>query len=687
MNSFLETKPCPACSWPCSIQSQTCPRCHRRLFPAATGAPSHWTGSSWTVVVSAGLAFFLLVAGGFLLFAQFMISQVVATSAFQEGLRIAQASPEVQKVLGDRIKVSSPAFGSTSREYGSQFVEWKVALSGSHSSGDLNGVANELNGKWEFSRLTLISGDARNKIDLAPKPRRLSLPPVPAKKVYLIPFDLDADESLDWAPAYYQAKLGVDVSLLPAMRADESLIDPRRRQLDSEKCVNFVRKGLPDLVADPSTLIIAVTSRDIFIRSFGWAYTENFRQNGRFAVVSSARLKSTSFWANRNPEWSASRLQKMLTKNIAMLYFDLPMSNDYTSLLSGGVLSGDQVDFMSGSLLGAEGRWDPFAESREPEVTIYDLPDKPALWRISPSDESLPDTSAQVFNADLALGLFVQRQTDFQLAGKFPLQFVRVYRNQDEQSRSFGIGANDSLDIFLVGEMGSYGDLILADGGRIRFDHSSTSIGGGDTYLPRGGDYASLVYKGDTWTLSRNDGWKFYMPYRPKALPQNVTVLTGFSDPAGNMYRMDRDSFGDLLSITTPSGEWLHFQRDSAHRVQRIQASNGRAVDYKYDSSGCLSQVTDSENRAMIYTYDDHAQMQTVSRGPNQTVLTNTYDIRGNIKSQTMADGQKFEYHYAPASGSNSTVPDLITAPNGLLTHIRYGAGSYTQSLPVPPPH
>src|SRR6266403_1854832 len=89
--------------------------------------------------------------------------------------------------------------------------------------------------------------------------------------------------------------------------------------------------------------------------------------NGRFAVVSSARLKPFSFLAKKNPEWSASRLKKMLTKNIAMLYFDLPKSSDYTSLLSGGVLSGDQVDFMSGSIIGAEGRWDPFINSGDIE--------------------------------------------------------------------------------------------------------------------------------------------------------------------------------------------------------------------------------------------------------------------------------------------------------------------------------
>jgi len=309
-------------------------------------------------------------------------------------------------------------------------------------------------------------------------------------------------------------------------------------------------------------ILIAVTSNDMFIRSYSWAFAENFRHNGRFAVISSARMRSWPFPAKGNSEWLASRLQKLLTKNIAMLYFDLPMSSDYSSLLSGGVLTGDQVDLMSGSLVGGEGSWDPFVEPGEPGVTIYDSPDRPALWRIDFYDAALPDTSAQVLSADLGLGLFVQEQIDFSFGSNFPLQFVRVYRNQDEQSRSFGIGTNDSLDIFLVGKMGSYVDLILADGGRVHFTHSiakSANPFSGDVYTSQAGYYTTAVYKGDTWTLSRKDGWKLFMPYRPQALGQNVTVLTGFVDPEGHLYRMERDSFGDLLSVTTPAGDWLHF--------------------------------------------------------------------------------------------------------------------------------
>jgi YD repeat-containing protein len=474
------------------------------------------------------------------------------------------------------------------------------------------------------------------------------------------------------------------------------VVDTKRHQLDAEKCLDYVRKKHPDLWADPSSILIVVTSRDMFIRSLGWNYAENYREDSRYAIVSSVRLEPGAFLNKWNPEWLVSRRKKMLTKNIAILYFDLPMSSDYTSLLSGGVLSGSEVDFMTGSIIGAEGKWDSFVEANGPALTIYDVPGQSTTWHLSHSNEALPDTSAQVFGAYLQTGLFAQRQNDFQFDGKYPMQFTRVYTSSDEQSRSFGIGAMHSFDIYLVGQMGSYVDLIFESGNRVHFEHSTAASGTGDTYVAtRGvsdttGDYTTAVYTGDTWKVSKKDGWKFYFPYRPKALSYMVTVLTGFEDPSGQSYRMERDSMGSLLSIVTPGGEWLHFENDSEHRIRRIEASTGRVVNYAYDGKGCLSRVSDSEGHIELYTYDGRGEMLTVAHGSDGTrVLINGYDTSGNIERQTMADGQTFQYHYFQDwnSARGKVIPDLITYPTGLVMYVRYAGDGYIESLPMRPPY
>jgi len=122
-------------------------------------------------------------------------------------------------------------------------------LSGSHGSGHLYGVANWANGTWDFSRLVFESESNRSsgKIDLTPV-RRLQLPSVPAKNVYLLPIGMAEGESLQWAPAYYKAKLGIDVKVLAPIPLDPKLIDAQsieHRQVDrirgAEVSRNFAR--------------------------------------------------------------------------------------------------------------------------------------------------------------------------------------------------------------------------------------------------------------------------------------------------------------------------------------------------------------------------------------------------------------------------------------------------------------
>src|SRR5947208_12655488 len=77
---------------------------------------------------------------------------------------------------------------------------------------------------------------------------------------------------------------------------------------------------------------------------------------------------------------------------------------------------------------------------RPPRSTLFPYTTLFRSWRIAYSNESLSDTSAQVFNANLALGLFTQRQTDFQLTGKFPLQDRKSTRlNSSHQIISYAV--------------------------------------------------------------------------------------------------------------------------------------------------------------------------------------------------------------------------------------------------------
>ena len=436
--------PCPVCNAPMP-NAGACPQCGY----VSTKAPPPAAKSKRRPFLRFQVFAHIL----WLVFPLYFYGRLLTSDAYRTSVEIAKSSPNLKGILGQGIHTQLLPAGTALRWYNSDFAEWSVGLSGSAGSGRLYGVANYVGGLWEFSRLTFVAAKSGTTIDLTPTPSRLRLPTTSVKKVYFVPLGLNPEQSLDWAPAYYAAKLGVDVTILPPVVLTPSEEDQARRQYVAEKCAALIARSNPELASDPSAILIGVTSQDMFISAFDWQYAENYRDGGRLAVISAARLKPTDYPGIWNKELLNSRLQKMLTKNIATLYFNLSLSNDYTSLLSAGVLSGRQIDYMSGQIVGAEGRWDSFFNAGTPIVSMIAAPGKPISWAIDAPEETPPDTRLESFMVDLGIGLFVQRKIDFYFGGEYPLEFARVYRNADDRSRAFGVGSNDSLDIFLVGEM------------------------------------------------------------------------------------------------------------------------------------------------------------------------------------------------------------------------------------------
>lgn len=191
------------------------------------------------------------------------------------------------------------------------------------------------------------------------------------------------------------------------------------------------------------------------------------------------------------------------------------------------------------------------------------------------------------------------------------------------------------------------------------------------------------VFLGDTWQIKTADGWTYFFPYRPQALPQYVTVLTSFIDPTQHKYEMERDSFGALLKVSSPSGKWLRFENDAEHRIHKITSSSGRSVTYDYNN-GSLIRATDSDGHVDIYTYDERGQMLTAAHGGENPILINEYSIDGYIKCQTICDGRRFGY--ACTRDGHFIHENQIMDPNGLETYIQYEGNGYLESLPARPP-
>ena len=96
-------------------------------------------------------------------------------------------------------------------------------------------------------------------------------------------------------PRILSRQFGIEVEVLPPIGMPPEMLNPGRQQVDSERFVEYVRNQYEEIVSDPSNILIGVTSRDIFIRSYTWRYAINWRQDGRFAITSSARVRPRPF--------------------------------------------------------------------------------------------------------------------------------------------------------------------------------------------------------------------------------------------------------------------------------------------------------------------------------------------------------------------------------------------------------
>jgi predicted Zn-dependent protease len=150
-------------------------------------------------------------------------------------------------------------------------------------------------------------------------------------KIYFVPIgDFPTSKAHDLV-AYYRDKFNLAVKILPRVSLNASVRDADRQQLIAEEVIALMKDAQPDLVADPEAILIGLTVEDMYIASYDWQYTFSWRQDEKYAVVSNARMDTG---ATRYSEaLIKKRLHKMVTKNIGILYYRLPASDNPASVL------------------------------------------------------------------------------------------------------------------------------------------------------------------------------------------------------------------------------------------------------------------------------------------------------------------------------------------------------------------
>ncbi|MFY9610718.1 MAG: hypothetical protein WAU45_19170 [Blastocatellia bacterium] len=162
-------------------------------------------------------------------------------------------------------------------------------------------------------------------------------------KLYFVPLEDFPLSTIQDLVDHYKDKYGISIEVLPSVPLSPSVLDTKRQQLIAEELITLMKREFRSLANDPEAILIGLTNEDMYIANYDWRFAFSHRQEQKYAVVSSARMTSESFFSGGTAK---SRLRKMVTKNIGILYYHLAQSGDPRSVLYrdiGGTLELDNM--------------------------------------------------------------------------------------------------------------------------------------------------------------------------------------------------------------------------------------------------------------------------------------------------------------------------------------------------------
>jgi predicted Zn-dependent protease len=155
---------------------------------------------------------------------------------------------------------------------------------------------------------------------------------------------------LDHLIVNFQSRFGLGLAILMPMTFDEAAFDPRRRQMVAEEIISAMRRRHLKLARDPQARVIGITPLDMYMQAKRdeWRFSFSVRSpDRRFAIVSYARMDPAHLGDPPNEDQLRSRLRKMITKNIGIMYYGLPASPNPRSVMYRDILGVDDLDRMT----------------------------------------------------------------------------------------------------------------------------------------------------------------------------------------------------------------------------------------------------------------------------------------------------------------------------------------------------
>jgi predicted Zn-dependent protease len=150
--------------------------------------------------------------------------------------------------------------------------------------------------------------------------------------------------------AHFEEKFGLSITVLAGLMFDRVTFDRHRSQTVADELILAIRRRYPRLARDDRARVIGVTPYDMYMQEMAaqWAFVFSLRSHDQhFAVVSYARMDPARLRKEPDAGRLETRLRKMVAKNIGLMYYGLPVSQDPRSVLYGNVGGVDELDLMT----------------------------------------------------------------------------------------------------------------------------------------------------------------------------------------------------------------------------------------------------------------------------------------------------------------------------------------------------
>jgi YD repeat-containing protein len=291
-------------------------------------------------------------------------------------------------------------------------------------------------------------------------------------------------------------------------------------------------------------------------------------------------------------------------------------------------------------------------------------------WAAAPVPIFPGETLGGRWNVDYATGAFTHSQTDFHIGDSIAIDVTRVFLNK-ESDEAFGAGMSVSYDMYLVGDAERFTYLLLKmpDGEHFHFTRTSPGtswIGsvfrGDSTSGPGANPFAgsTLWWNGSGWSLMQPDRTLMKFPGVRGNLKHGQGALLSIEDAKGSMLKIDRDSIGNILKISSPHNAFVIFQHDSHNHIISATDSFGKTVLYDYDENQRLVRIEDPKEGVTHYVYGENENLVEIVKPDGSTWLKIGYDDRGRVADLTFQEGSSCRYRYQTDSRGMIAAVDVV---------------------------